>query len=104
MSPNHQFMISNTTIILPCKLLITKTNFFYFKSSISHFLKQLTLESLLSLPHLKHVIMLMVLSPAARAVQWFSAAFSPGCDPGDQDRVPHRAPCMEPASLSLCLS
>ena len=36
---------------------------------------------------------------AARVAQRFSTAFSPGPDPGDQDRVPHWAPCMEPASF-----
>ena len=41
---------------------------------------------------------------ADRVAQWFSANFSPGRDPGDPDRVPHGAPCMEPASLSTCVS
>ena len=34
---------------------------------------------------------------AARVAQWFSATFSPRPDSGDRDRVPRRAPCMEPA-------
>ena len=36
---------------------------------------------------------------------WLSGlapAFGPGCDPGD--RVPHQASCMEPASLTACVS
>ena len=41
---------------------------------------------------------------AARVAQWFSAAFSPGPDLGDPDRVPRWAPCMEPASPSACVS
>ena len=32
--------------------------------------------------------------------QRFSAAFSPGCDPGDL----RSSPCMEPAPLSACVS
>ena len=39
-----------------------------------------------------------------QGAQRFSAAFSLGCDPGTQDRVPHRAPCAEPASPSVCVS
>ena len=41
---------------------------------------------------------------AARVAQQFSATFSPGRDPGDPDRVPRWAPCMEPASPSACVS
>ena len=36
--------------------------------------------------------------------QQLSAPFRPGPDPGVRDRVPHRTPCMEPASLSSCVS
>ena len=44
---------------------------------------------------------------------WLSGwapAFGSGCDPQSKDRVPHQAPCMEPASpsayvsASLCVS
>ena len=38
---------------------------------------------------------------------WLSGSapsFGPGRDPGLRDRVPHRAPCMEPASPSACVS
>ena len=31
-------------------------------------------------------------------------AFGPGPDPGTWDRVPRQAPCMEPASVSACVS
>ena len=41
---------------------------------------------------------------AARVAQRFGAAFSPGRDPGDLDRVPHQAPCMGPAPPSACVS
>ena len=41
---------------------------------------------------------------AAWVAQWFSAAFSPGPDPGDWDQVPHQAPCMEPVSPSAYVS
>ena len=37
---------------------------------------------------------------AALVAQRFGAAFSTGPDAGDRDQVPHRAPCMEPASPS----
>ena len=36
--------------------------------------------------------------------QQFSADFGPGRDPGDPVSVPHQGPCMEPASLSACVS
>ncbi|XP_077708803.1 F-box only protein 27 isoform X2 [Canis aureus] len=36
---------------------------------------------------------------------WLSiSAFGSGRDPGSRDGVPHRAPCMEPASPSACVS
>ena len=41
---------------------------------------------------------------AAPVVQRFSAACSPGCDLETRDGVPHWAPCMEPASPSVCVS
>ena len=41
---------------------------------------------------------------AARGAQRFSIAFSPGPDPGDPGSSLHRAPCMEPASPSACVS
>ena len=41
---------------------------------------------------------------AAWVAQWFSAAFSPGPDPGDRDGVPRWTPCMEPASPYACVS
>ena len=44
----------------------------------------------------------------AWVAQWFSATFSPGCDPGDQGSSPmsgslHRACVSASLSLSLCL-
>ena len=39
---------------------------------------------------------------AARVAQWFSTAFGPGCDPGDQGSSP--TSCVEPASPSACVS
>ena len=42
---------------------------------------------------------------AAWVAQQFSAAFSPGPDPGDLGLSPTwEAPCMEPASPSACVS
>ena len=42
---------------------------------------------------------------AARGAQWFSVAFSPGCDPGDPGSSPTSGSrCMEPASPSACVS
>ena len=41
---------------------------------------------------------------AARVAQRFSAAFSPGCDPGDLGSSPCQAPYEEPASPSACVS
>ena len=41
---------------------------------------------------------------AARVAQRLSAPFSPGRDPGVPGRVPRRAPCVEPASPSACVS
>ena len=41
---------------------------------------------------------------AAPVAQWFSAACSRGVILETWDRVPHRAPCMEPASPSACVS
>ena len=41
---------------------------------------------------------------AARGAQRFSPAFSSGPDPGDPDRVPGQAPCMEPTFPSACVS
>ena len=49
--------------------------------------------------------------PAPGGLSGGASAFSPGVTPGSWDRVPYRAPCMEPASpsawvsasLSLCL-
>ena len=40
---------------------------------------------------------------AAWVAKWFSAAFSPRCDPGDQGSSPMSAPYMEPASPSACI-
>ena len=40
----------------------------------------------------------------ARVAQQFSAAFSPGRDLETRDQDPHRAPCLEPASPSACVS
>ena len=33
-----------------------------------------------------------------------ASAFGSGRDPGSRDRVPHRAPCKEPASSSVSVS
>ena len=42
---------------------------------------------------------------AAWVAQWFSTAFGPGrVILETQDRVPHWAPCTEPASPSACVS
>ena len=41
---------------------------------------------------------------AAQVAQRFSAAFGPGCDPGDPGLSPMSGICMEPASPSACVS
>ena len=47
---------------------------------------------------------LITIIGAARVAQWFSAAFSPGRDPGDPGSSLAWAPCMEPASPSAWVS
>ena len=43
--------------------------------------------------------------PASRVAQQFSAAFSPGRDPGDRGSNPTSGSrCMDPASPSACVS
>ena len=41
---------------------------------------------------------------AARVAQWFTTALAQGVILETWDRVPRRAPCMEPASPSACVS
>ena len=41
---------------------------------------------------------------AARVAQWFSAPSAQGVILETRDRIPHQAPCMEPASPFACMS
>ena len=41
---------------------------------------------------------------AAQVAQWFSTALAQGVILETRDRVPRQAPCMEPASVSACVS
>ena len=54
--------------------------------------------------YLEQIIGLNGFGGQPRVAQLFSAACSPGRDPGVPGSGPSRAPCMEPASPSACVS